>query len=361
MSDIKLFALGGDGARELMGSAAKLEKDLQAQIEENMEALLGVRFLKSEHSTGNSHKGRIDSLGLDENNCPVIIEYKRDQSSTVINQGLFYLDWLQKNPADFKWLVMEKLGRDLADEIEWNSARLLCIAADFPKYDLYAVEQINANIELIRYRYFGSELLLLELVNAQTSSPLTPVKEGKPLEASSSRLSSSHLGSSHINATNISSGDLRGKNDLVSEVERSQIKAQSQAHIQSQAAKADTRRDTHQDRKAQATPEHLALYDTVCDFAFSQGDEVQRKELKFYTAFKSIKSFVSVLLWAPIRDPHIKIFLKLQPNEIELETGFSHDVSNKGHWGTGDVEVIIRNQADLEKAKALIIQSYERG
>lgn len=352
MSDIKLFALGGDGARELMGSAAKLEKDLQAQIEENMEALLGVRFLKSEHSTGNSHKGRIDSLGLDENNCPVIIEYKRDQSSTVINQGLFYLDWLQKNPADFKWLVMEKLGRDLADEIEWNSARLLCIAADFPKYDLYAVEQINANIELIRYRYFGSELLLLELVNAQTSSPMTPVKEGKPLEASSS-----HLGSSHIVATNISSGDLRGKNDLVSEAERSQIKPQTQ----SQEAKIDTRRDTHQDRKAQATPEHLVLYDAVCDFAFSQGDEVQRKELKFYTAFKSIKSFVSVLLWSPIRDPHIKIFLKLQPNEIELEDGFSHDVSNKGHWGVGDVEVIIRNQADLEKAKALIVKSYERG
>jgi len=96
MSDIKLFSLGGDGAKELSGSAAKLERDLQSQVEDNMEVLLGVRFLKTEHDTGNTHKGRIDSLGLDENNCPVIIEYKRDQSRTVINQGLFYLDWLQK-------------------------------------------------------------------------------------------------------------------------------------------------------------------------------------------------------------------------------------------------------------------------
>lgn len=87
MSDIKLFALGGDGAKELSGSAAKFEKTLQTQIELNIEVLLGVRFLSSEYDTGSTHKGHIDSLGLDENNCPVIIEYKRDQSSILINQG----------------------------------------------------------------------------------------------------------------------------------------------------------------------------------------------------------------------------------------------------------------------------------
>jgi hypothetical protein len=49
--------------------------------------LLGVRFLASEFVTSNG--GRIDTLGLDENGCPVVIlEYKRASNENVINQGL---------------------------------------------------------------------------------------------------------------------------------------------------------------------------------------------------------------------------------------------------------------------------------
>jgi hypothetical protein len=59
-----------------------------------METLFGVHFLKSEHSTGTKHRGRIDSLGIDETGSPVIFEYKRSRDENVINQGLFYLDWL---------------------------------------------------------------------------------------------------------------------------------------------------------------------------------------------------------------------------------------------------------------------------
>jgi hypothetical protein len=54
------------------------------------QALLGVRFLATAFTTSN---GRIDTLGL-ENGCPVILEYKRAANENVINQGLFYLDWL---------------------------------------------------------------------------------------------------------------------------------------------------------------------------------------------------------------------------------------------------------------------------
>ncbi len=320
MSDIKLFALVADGAKELSGSAAKLERDLQTQVEDNMEVLLGVRFLKTEHSTGNTHKGRIDSLGLDENNCPVIIEYKRDQSSTVINQGLFYLDWLQKNQGDFKWLVMEKLGKDIADEIEWDGARLVCMASDFPKYDLHAVEQINANIELIRYRYFGSELLLLELVNSQTAS--TQITK---VPASKSQVESA--------AVKVETNSLEGR---------------------------DTRKDYHENRKQHASPEHLALYEQVCEFALSLGDEVQRKELKFYTALKVIRNFLSVQVWAPVRDPSIRLYLNLDPETVQLEEDFSADMRNKGHWGTGDLEVIIRDEGDFIKAKSLTIRSLNQ-
>lgn len=123
MSDIQLFRYGASGVQELSGKAVTVEKELQTLIEAHMEAFLGVRFLASEYSTGKTHRGRIDSLGLDENNCPVIIEYKRHSNENVINQGLFYLDWLLDHQAEFRWLVMDKLGKSTAEKIDWSGTR----------------------------------------------------------------------------------------------------------------------------------------------------------------------------------------------------------------------------------------------
>jgi len=92
MSDVKLFKLDNGSMSELSGSALQVEKSLQKTFEENLESLLGIRFLASERTTGPVHGGRIDTLGLDEDGCPVIIEYKRAINENVISQGLFYLD-----------------------------------------------------------------------------------------------------------------------------------------------------------------------------------------------------------------------------------------------------------------------------
>ncbi len=71
MTDLKLFRQGSDGQDvELTGSAVALEVELQRRIEANMEAMLGVRFLASEYPTGPWHRGRVDSLGLDEERGP---------------------------------------------------------------------------------------------------------------------------------------------------------------------------------------------------------------------------------------------------------------------------------------------------
>jgi len=88
MSDLKLFRIGRSGVTQLQGSSVTLEKSLQTLMEKNLETLLGVRFLGSEYSTGPKHGSRIDTLGIDENGCPVIIEYKRTLNENVTNQGL---------------------------------------------------------------------------------------------------------------------------------------------------------------------------------------------------------------------------------------------------------------------------------
>lgn len=106
-----LFKTNNHKAQKLLRKDFANEKELQHFVENNLDELFGIRFLASEYST--NHGGRIDSLGLDENNSPVIIEYKWGENSAIINQGLFYLDWLVEHIADFQLLVQKKIGKDI--------------------------------------------------------------------------------------------------------------------------------------------------------------------------------------------------------------------------------------------------------
>lgn len=308
MSDIQLFRLNGKTVTELDSHHAPLEKALQTLIESQMEALLGVRFLATEYVTGKTHKGRIDSLGLDENGCPVIVEYKRHSNENVMNQGLFYLDWLLDHQAEFRWRVMEKLGKDVAERIEWGGTRLLCIAADFTRYDVHAVQQIPRNIELIRYKFFGDDLLLLELVNSQT---VPDVMATKP---------------------SAESGD-------------------SGEPVQHKSAGRDK---SLAEQLALAAPDIRALYEQTSSFLLALGDDVQEKKLKLYTAFRRLKNFACVIVY-PNR---LLIMLKLDPSTVALEKGFSRDMRETGHWGTGDLELCLQSAADLGRAKPLLERAY---
>jgi len=298
MSDIKLFKVTEADVRELDGKSVAVEKSLQALIERNIYQFLDIRFLASEYKTGKSHGGRIDTLGMDENGSPVIIEYKRSLNENVINQGLYYLDWLLDHKAEFKLLVMDKFGKELSESIEWDNARLLCIAGEFTKFDEHAVKQMNRNIELILYRRFDDDLLLLELVNATSSQA-----ESKPKTASRSRDAS------------------------VMEL---------------------------YDKMAY---EHKDRYEMLKAFMQSFGDDVQEKETKYYIAFKRLKNF-ACFEFHP-NDGEILVFAKIDPKLIDLEEGFTRDVTNIGHFGTGDLEIRIKSDDDALRAQPLIMKSYE--
>jgi len=303
MSDIKLFRTGPQGVAELKGQSLALERSLQALMERNLETLLGVRFLASEHSTGAKHKGRIDTLGLDENGCPVIIEYKRATNENVINQGLFYLDWLMDHQAEFKLLVLEKLGKAAADAIEWGGPRLLCIAGDFTRYDEHAVLQMNRNIELIRYRHYPDGFLILEMVNAVSADP--------------------------AQSASSSPGGAGGKH---------QVKTVS-------------------DYLAQASEPLRELYQALEDSLVAMGDDVEKKVLKHYIAFKRIKNFACVEV--KVQNKCLIVNVKCPPTEENLIPGFTADVTNVGHLGTGNLEITIRSLDDLARAQRLLEMSYQ--
>lgn len=64
-------------------------------------------------------------------------------------------------------------------------------------------------------------------------------------------------------------------------------------------------------------------------------------------------------LWTVTKE--ISIWLPLDTKKETLEEGFSRDVTDIGHWGTGDLEVSFRDRAGLEKAKPLILKAYQGG
>ena len=169
MADTKLFNIKGT-VKEYQSGTVTLEKELQTVIENNMNIFFGVTFLVSEYRTTDG--GRMDSIGIDENHCPVIFEYKRSVKENVINQGLFYLNWLLDHKDSFKVLVIEKLGLKAANNIDWSMPRVVCVAGDFTKYDESAIKQMNRNISLIRYKKFGEDLLMFEQVNENVVSAI---------------------------------------------------------------------------------------------------------------------------------------------------------------------------------------------
>ena len=68
----------------------KLEKDIQIIFEQNLELITDLKLIKSEFTIKNN---RIDTLAFDEESKAfVIIEYKRSQNYSVIDQGVSYLN-----------------------------------------------------------------------------------------------------------------------------------------------------------------------------------------------------------------------------------------------------------------------------
>lgn len=297
MNEIRLFDFTGKKVKEVQKAPFKTERELQTFFENNLEELLGVRFVASEYPT--SDGGRIDTLGIDENGFPVIIEYKLGKNNTVINQGMSYMVWLRSHPDAFWKIVFEKLGKKVADSIDNSSIRLICIASDFTREDLAAYELMPNNIDLIRYRRFGDSHLLLERI---------------------------------ITSNN------------------------SEAIVTERRAGARNYQYKTFAQWIEGAPQELQeVYQQIRQVILNLGEDVSEKQTKFYTVYKRIRNFAT-LTYA--NNTELNLYLHLNPQKVKMRDGL-RDVSSIGHWGTGDLEVRIRTSEDVKSAIPLIQRAYE--
>ncbi|GIV64891.1 DUF5655 domain-containing protein [Bellilinea sp.] len=304
-----LFRICGDQkVEQIKTQAFSRERSLQRLIEKNLNTLLGIRFVASEFPTGDRQRGRIDTLGLDQDGTPVIIEYKKTSNENVINQGLFYLDWLLDHKGDFTVQVQRALGKDC--QIDWSNPRLILIAENFSEYDKYAVNRIGSNIELWIYRLYGEDLLYMEPMNSVSpTKSRSTAPEGKP------------------NNQDQSSGGTRNM-----------IEYSVENHLQGKS------------------PEIIDLFKQLQERIFSLGEDINEKAVKHYVVYKHGKNFCEV--W--IQNEKIKIWLDIAPDVLNDPLHLARDVTKVGHWGTGDVEINLENDAQLEPVFDLIRQSYQQ-
>jgi predicted transport protein len=284
--------------RQIKPTSFQSEKQLQKLFEANLEKLLGVRFIASEFFTGDRQKGRIDTLGLDQDGSPTIIEYKKSSKENVINQGLFYMDWLVDHKGDFMIAAQQALGNDI--DIDWSQPRLILIAESFSEYDKYAVNRIGANIELWTYHRYGESFLYLDPIFISSPLKLTPSKEKTEVKVQPSYTVDDHL---------------QGKSENIKSL-------------------------------------FSALQERI--FAIAEEGEIIEKPVKTYIGYKHGKNFCEVEIQANA----LKLWLDILPQELDDPYNLGRDVTGIGHYGTGDVEVRLNSMVNFDKVMNLIQQAY---
>ena len=306
-----IFQIKGQSLSSIQQRNFDKEKELQALIEANLGPVFNCRFVATEFSTGAVHAGRIDTLALSEDNNPVIIEYKKIESSELINQSLFYLHWLQDHRGDFEIAVQKSLGSSA--EADWSDIRVICIAPNYKKYDILAVQVMGANIELWKYRLFDNATIYLEEVYQRSVSVSPSVSsDGKdPVMVAAGKKAAL------TRATGIYSFE---------------------QHI---AGKSEKIKD-------------LVL--AVQEFIMNLDSAVEEVPKKHYIAYKISQNIVCM----EVQRQRLLLYLKVDPKQFSPLPENARDVTDIGHYGTGDLELSVSTEADVEAAKPYIEAAYQR-
>jgi predicted transport protein len=89
-------------------------------------------------------------------------------------------------------------------------------------------------------------------------------------------------------------------------------------------------------------------------------DATERLWRKFPRSITSLTRFPKNIVCIEVRTQKVLLYLKLDPKEIPNPPAIGRDLSSIGHFGTGDFEVVVGSQADLEIAKEFINLAYQK-
>lgn len=282
----------------------KLEKEIQNLFESNLEVLTSWKLIRSEFTI---KQFRIDTLAFDpESNSFVIIEYKRSQNYSVVDQGVSYLNLMLDYRADFIVEYNEAYGESLKrTDIDWSQSRIIFVSPSFTDFQKQSTNFKDLGIELWEIKQFENGLVTIDQIKKSRSAPSI-----KQMQKSDD----SEIGKLAKEIKPYSEEDhLSGKSD-----------------------------------------ETVELYETFKNAILNLGPDIEIKPQKMVIGFTAKgKVFADVL----VLKTSLKWWINMKKGTLDDPKNLSRDVSNVGTWGNGDYEIRVHDTANLEYIMSLVKQA----
>jgi len=287
--------------KEVKEKPFKLEKDIQKVFEENLSAIMGLELVKSEFTIKNK---RIDTLAYDPQACAfVIIEYKRDKNTSVVDQGFTYLSLMLENKADFIVEYNESLRQNMKrEDVDWSQTRVAFVSTNFTENQVQATNFKDIAIELWEVKRFDNDAIIINPIKksnaAESIKPLTQNKE-------------------------------------VLKRVTEEIKVYSE--------------DDHLKNGSDIT---IELYERFKNAILNLSDGIEVNPQKWYISFKKGGNIAYLELFKKA----LKITINLKWGQLDDPKKIAKDVSSIGHRGYGDYQIQVEDDKDLEYIMSLVKQ-----
>lgn len=282
----------------------KLERDLQKVFEANLTLLTQLRLVKSEFTIKNY---RIDTLAFDEEaKAFVIIEYKRSNSNSVVDQGIAYLNLMLDYSAEFIIEYNECFNKTLLrSQVDWSQTKVMFVSTGFNENQKQATNFKDLAIELWEVKQFEGDIITVNPIKKSKSAP--SIKQ------------------------------LQGAEDTKLKKVVSEIKVYTEEeHLQ---GKTDLAKE---------------LYERYKEAIIGLNSNVEVVPKKLRLSFRLDYKIICDIL---VQQNGLKLWINLKKGQLDDPKGLARDVSSVGHWGNGDYEIAIKDTKDLEYIMSLIKQT----
>lgn len=302
-----LFKDNKSSLAELKEKPFKLEKDIQKLFEKNLKAITGLLLVKSEFTIKSN---RIDTLAYDaDSQAFVIIEYKRSQNYSVVDQGVSYLNLMLEYKAEFIVEYNETQNKALKrSDVDWTQSKIIFVSPSFNDFQRQSSNFKDLAIELWEIKQFENEVVVINPIKKSKSAP--SLKQVQKDDSS----------------------------------EISKVIQQTKVYTE----------DEHLQGKPDETAE---LYETFKNAVLNLGSDLDIKPKKQEIGFTAKgKIFADVC----ILKNSLKFWINLKRGQLDDPKKLARDVSSVGHWGNGDYEIIVSDTTDLEYVMSLIKQAINK-
>ena len=287
--------------KELKQKDFKNEKELQNFFENNIETILGYKFIDTEFVVGDF---RIDSLAFDEESKSFrIIEYKNVKNHSLVDQGYTYLKLMLERKADFVLQYNIKTKSSLTtQDIDWSQSRIIFVAPIYTAYQLNATDFKNIPVDLVKLTRYEDDIIEIDFIK-----------------------------------------------------KTSNVKVQD---IQMESIQNDVNKEiivyTEEDHLSKVSDNIKRVYEELKN-RILELDDIDVEVKKLYIAFKGIRNIADI----EFHKNKLKIYINMKKDSLNDPLKLTKDISGIGHWGNGDYCIIIDKKDDIDNVIPLIKQSLK--